>query len=41
MNITQRNALKLICGLQQFEMYEEKNTRMKGGGTNKMKYIDI
>lgn len=32
MNITQRNALKLICGLQQFEMYEEKNTRMKRGG---------
>lgn len=39
MNITQRNALKLICGLQQFEMYEEKNTRMKRGGGNQQNEI--
>jgi hypothetical protein len=31
MNIAQRNTLKLICGLQQFEMYG-KNTRIKRRG---------
>lgn len=41
MNITQRNTLKLICGLQQFEMYEKKIQEWRGGKTNKMKYIDV
>lgn len=41
MNIAHGNTLKLICGLQQFEMYGKNTRDEEERKANKIKCIDI